>query len=404
MPPSPEVKPALSVRRLLLLGLSTRLLLDTAIQIFFPFLAVIAAGLGVTPVTLGRLTSLRSITGLASPFFGAMADRRGYRYVLRLALLLLVAGLLTFGSSVNIWMAMMGMLLAGLGSFAFVPTFLAYLSAQLPYERRAQGVGILEYAWALSGIIGLFLVGLLMERTSWRLPFFLIALLLAGFWFVYGTLPASPRAPATRTPPDPSVMRRLQGFLRLGDNADSAWANIIVSAFLMFGAMHIFVAYGQWLSSVYHFGPAALGRTALVLGMADLAGSVSVSLFSDALGKRRAVIGGTLASVIAYALLPLFDTGPVAVVVGLAVARGIFEFAVVSNFSLVSEQVPLQRGKVMSLSTTASLLGAATAGFTGPWAFARFGSLGLGVVSATASVVVLLLVWRRVREPGERHP
>lgn len=390
----------LSVRRLLLLGLGTRLLLDTSTQIFFPFLTVIAAGLGVTPVVLGRLISLRSITGLASPFFGDLADRRGYRYVLRLALLILVTGMVVIGSSVNLWMAMLGMLLTGIGSFAFVPTFMAYLSAQLPYERRAQGVGILEYAWALSGIVGLSLVGLLIQATNWRLPFFIIALFLLGFWVLYQELPAVQHVRRTESAESRSMKVRLGQFLHLGPNASSTWANIGASGFLMFGAMHIFITYGHWLSSAYGLGPAALGRAALMLGTADLVGSVSVSLFSDRIGKRKAVLLGSLAAIVGYSILPFFDTGPIAVMIGLALARSLFEFTLVSNISLLSEQNPAQRGKVMSLSTATALLGSTAAGLSGPWAYARFGAWGLGWASAAAMLLVFLLVWRLVREPG----
>ena len=64
------------------------------------------------------------------------------------------------------------MLLVGLGSFSFVPTLQAYLSNRLPYQQRARGLGILEYAWALSGIVGLYLVGQLLDMAGWQMPFF----------------------------------------------------------------------------------------------------------------------------------------------------------------------------------------------------------------------------------------
>jgi len=34
---------------------------------------------------------------------------------------------------------------------------------------------MIEYAWALTGILGLSLIGLLIEQTGWRTPFLLLA-------------------------------------------------------------------------------------------------------------------------------------------------------------------------------------------------------------------------------------
>ena len=78
----------ISVGRLLGIGLATRLLIDTGVQIFFPFLPIFAQGMGLSTVIMGRLMSLRSVMGLLSPFFGTMADQRGYRFTMRLTLLL----------------------------------------------------------------------------------------------------------------------------------------------------------------------------------------------------------------------------------------------------------------------------------------------------------------------------
>ncbi len=116
-----EESPEISVNQLILIGLLTRLVTDTAVQIFFPFLPVIAEGLRTTSVTAGRLVSLRSATGLLAPLFGYQAYLRGYRTVMRFGLLLAAIGYLLLGLSSNIWLAAVGMLLGGLGTFSFVP-------------------------------------------------------------------------------------------------------------------------------------------------------------------------------------------------------------------------------------------------------------------------------------------
>jgi predicted MFS family arabinose efflux permease len=391
-----------SVRRLMVIGLATRLLLDTGIQIFFPFLPVIAAGLGSNTIALGRLVSLRSATGLVAPLFGALADRRGYRTVMRLGLLLAALGYLVVAMSPNLWLAAIGMILAGLGTFAFVPAIQAYLSARLPYARRARGLGILEYAWALAGIVGLFLVGMLIDAAGWRAPLFILSAGLFVAWLFYQTLP--PARPAAAGSPvmagaaSPARLARLSTFFSLGANRRSAWSTIAAGGLIMFAAMHLFISFGAWLVTEYGLSAAELGRVALVLGIADLCGSGLVSLISDRAGKRRSVILGAALACVGFLCLPLFNKGIVAAVTGLIWVRFAFEFTLVSNMTLLSEQVPLQRGKVLTLGAAATLLGSTVAGFTGPLAYARFGVLGLGVVPAVAFFMTVILTHSLIRE------
>ena len=185
-----EAHQPLSFRRLIGTGIGAKLLVDIGQQIFNPFLPVIASGLGITVVTLGRLVGLRSLMGIFAPLFGVAADRTSYRLVIRLALLLNAAGFLLLGFSQGMWMTVVAMILAGLGTSVFVPNLQAYVSGHLPYSIRARGLGMLEYSWALTGIVGLSVVGILIQLTNWRVPFFLLALGMVIMSFVFGAMPA----------------------------------------------------------------------------------------------------------------------------------------------------------------------------------------------------------------------
>jgi len=46
---------------LLIMGISAKLLIDTTIQLFNPFLTMIAAGAGISAVTLGGIIALRGL-------------------------------------------------------------------------------------------------------------------------------------------------------------------------------------------------------------------------------------------------------------------------------------------------------------------------------------------------------
>ena len=85
----------------------------------------------------------------------------------------------------------------------------------------------------------------------------------------------------------------------------------------------------------------------------------------------------------------------------MAVSRGMFEFSIVSCIPLLSEQVPDQRAKVMTLSSAISLGAVTLANFVAPSFYTDF---GIGVVagaSVATSAVGLALLLLVVREPGD---
>ena len=393
---------------LMAISIVTRLMVDSSVQMFNPYLPIFAAGLGTTVVVMGRLVSARSAMGIFSPFFGAYADRYGYRQVMRGGLIAAGLGLALVGLSPNVPVAVAGMILMGLGLSAFVPTLQAYLSARLPYHQRARGIGILEYSWALTGIVGLSLIGLLIAATNWRAPFFLLAAGILIMSWVFGMLPSAREdgapAPAAPAQARPVGFERIVDFFRLGENAASTYSLIASSTATFFASMLIMIVYGAWLADQYGLGPRQLGSVALVFGVFDLTTSVSVSLFTDRIGKRRSVIWGTAGSLFGYLLIPWLNVGLVPAVLSTALARGFFEFAVVSNIPLLSEQVPAMRGKVMTLGAAAGLIASTVAAFVAPALYTVMGIAGVAALSAGSAAVALLLVWTRVRDANHEHP
>ena len=402
--PSPSAQ-AGDISFLRLIGTSTgvKLMVDTSVQIFNPFLAIIAAGLGTTVVTMGRLVSLRSIMGLFAPLFGALSDRIGYRRTIRLALLFTAAGILTVGLSPNVWVAALGMGIMGLGTGSFVPMLHAYLSGKLPYTRRARGLGIVEYSWALTGIVGLSLVGWLIAATNWRVPMLLLGVLLLIATWVFSRMPAAPHPPRSARNPDAprlGLPARTRAYFAVGPTARSTYATIAAGALNYFAAMSMMLIYGAWFGDAFGLGAAALGTVALVFGLFDLLSSVAVSLFTDGLGKRNSVMLGCTIALVGYVALPWLTFALVPAVLGVGVARAGFEFAVVSNFPLLSEQAPAQRGKVLALGSAAGLLLVTVAGFTSPWLYTHVGMHGVIWAAAAATACSLLILVFVVRERG----
>ncbi|MBI9101692.1 MAG: MFS transporter [Spirochaetales bacterium] len=391
------------LRYLIIMGVLAKTLVDTTNQIYNPFIGIIGAGIGVSTVVMGRLISLRSLMGIAAPFLGSLADRLGYRAVMRICLALAGLGMILGALSGNLYIFGISMIIGGIGSVGFTPNLHAYLSTRLPYEKRAMGLGIIEYSWALAGIAGLFISGLLIDAFSWKTPFFFLGGGLIFMALFYGTLPSGKsgnkdNSKAAVKVPGETIAVRVKSFFDLGVNARSAWANISVSGLAMFAMMNIIIIHGGWLESEYGIGPKVLGIISLLFGLFDLTASVSVSLFVDRIGKRRSVIFGTLIMIFGFILFPFMNRGVVLAVIGIIIPRIGFEFAIVSNFSLLSEQVPEKRGQILGLGATFAYIGTSLAGLTGPVAYMKFGVWGLAPISLAAAVAALLLLIFVIRE------
>ncbi len=394
--------------------MAAKLAVDTGSQIFNPFLPLIASGLGLSVVELGRLIGLRNVMGIFSPLSGALSDRFGYRLIIRVSLLLVAAGCLLLAVSSAPWMVAVAIMLSGLGTSAFVPNLHAFISSQLPYKLRARGLGMIEYSWALTGIVGLSLIGLLIAATGWRTPFYLLAAAMVTMSLVFGAMPGNKQhaaaaaenadAATADTAIKPANIgrthwaRRFLSVFVIGSNRRSTYATMLAATLSFFAAMQMMLTHGAWLAGTYGLDAAALGLVALILGCFDLAASVAVSLFTDRIGKKRSVLIGIGGSLAAYLVMPFLDTGVVQAVAIIAIARMCFEFNIVSHFPLLSEQVPEQRGQVMTLGAAATMLGATLAGFTGPWLFVNAGIPALAWTSAAAVAAGLAIVALFVRE------
>ncbi len=388
------------------LGLTAKFFVDISVQLFQPFLTIIAAGMGIGVVTMGRLVSVKNLMGLSAPLLGNLADRFGYRTVMRAGLLLSGAGFLLLGSGSGLILIIAGMVLSGIGQAGYTPTIQAYLSAKLSYEKRSRYLGILEYSWALAGIIGLFFIGHLMDWYNWRLPLFILAGGFFGMSLIFATLPEAQesegrgrdeRAGESRN----GAMGRLKNikaFFDLGEHRGSAWGAVAVNFFNFLAISHLMIIHGGWLEMEYGLTAGQLGNVAFLMGFADWGASILVSIYGDRIGKRRGVLLGVGGMSLFFLILPFLDVSLPLALAAIALPRFCFEFATVSNFPLLSEQLPSQRGKIMALSFSAGLSGTVITGLTGPAFYLRWGVWGLGPFSLLFSLVSLLLLTLFVRE------
>ncbi len=392
---APEEQPSahVSLGRIVGLPLVTRILTDTGFQIFFPFMSIWAQGLGVSTLQMGRILGLRNLTGLVSPLGGALADQYGYRRFLRAEILLIAIGQLLFAYGRIFPLQVAGLMLSGVASFAFIPTLQAYISTRLPYAIRARGMGMMEYAWALAGIVGVFSAGWIIERINWQSPFLILSIGLIVASYLFRTLPGRTSGDG-RAQPSVALSwlpAARQWLIEAGIGSGSARTTILMAALISYGLMNIVFVFGDWLSTEYSASASQLGTVALVMGVADLGGSVIVTLFTDRIGKKRAVLGGSLLSCVVFLVLPALNISLISSVAGLMLMRFVHEFAIVSFFVFASEQAPRRRGSMLSLTGAFSFMGGSLSGFTGPWLYQRMGIRGPCLASALSVVLIPLL-------------
>jgi predicted MFS family arabinose efflux permease len=382
-----------ALKRILTISILGRLAHDIANRIVYPFAPELAAGLKIPLDQFGALVALRSGVGLSGPLLGALADRIGHRRALTIGLLLVAIGLGLIGLSDGLLVPGLGFVIYGLGSAIYIPTLMAYASERTPYPRRGRVLGTIELSWAISGMIGLPIVGLLIGALGWRAPLIGLAVAAAVCAGLTLLLESSPGPSGFRNPDRPEP-----GFKVIFRNR-SALAFIATWFLVFFAFENVQVGYGSWFESHFGLSTTARGGISTLFGLFELAASVSSSLFLDRLGKKRGVTGGLSVAVVGYLLL--VTLGPSALpwaLAAISVAFLGFEFSVVSSVSVMSELVPQARGTMMATGVTAGSLGRMAADLVGSALTANVGFTLAAVMSLLAGGLTVAVFALGVKE------
>lgn len=359
-----------------------RLVLNTGHRMIYPFLPAIARGLGVELEAVALAVTARSALGLISPVFGALADTRGRRAAMVAGLGLFTAGM----ALVVIWPTYPGLfgalLLASAAKLVFDPAMQAYIGDRVPYLRRGRALAVTELSWSFAFLLGMPLVGWLIARTGrWWAPFpwlaVIAAIALVGLWRI---------VPPDR--PAPGVRLSLAGGLRIVLSHPAALGGLAVALLISAANETIFIVYGAWLEDAFALKVAALGLASAVIGLSELGAEGAVAGIVDRIGKRRAVILGTLGNALMSLVLPVAGFSVGGALAGLFFFFLTFEFALVSLIPLMTELVPSARATLLAGNVAALSAGRMTGALLGPLLFA----LGLPANAVVAAAINLAAV------------
>ncbi len=400
----------------------TRIVVNMTRRFAYPFVPAIARQLGTAPTIIQSIIALQGGAGLLGPVIGPFADRYQRRYVMILAVSLLVImavsgavfpGILIFGGV---------MFFFGLAKVIYDTAMYAYIGDNIPFGRRGLVTGFVELSWAFSLLIiapvaGILLAqsdvgtihALILERasrydasllvTSRGVQNVMILFALLGMIAVSLIVLLVPGHPPSDASKRQSV--RLKALWHVFRNNPAALGTLGYVFFLPMANEIIFINYGLYMEEAFGLSIALLGSLTIIISAAEIVGEFIVLALSDRLGKRVMTIIASASAALTYALLPLTTFSLTAALVILFVMFVAVETAIVSSLVIVTEVLPDNRAVMIGGTAGGANLGRVFGGIAGGLLYSVTGSFVIvGLVALVVGLMTAGIMWRFVRFEG----
>ncbi len=180
MTPEPEL---INWKRNLSIAWLGCFLTGAAFSLVMPFLPLYVEQLGVTdPESLnlwsGAVFSITFLfSAIASPFWGALADRKGRKLMLLRSALGMSVVMVLMGLAQNVWQLLILRALLGLLG-GFVPNANALIATQVPRNKSGWALGTLSTGAVSGALLGPLIGGVLADAYGLRLVFYITAVVL----------------------------------------------------------------------------------------------------------------------------------------------------------------------------------------------------------------------------------
>jgi predicted MFS family arabinose efflux permease len=367
-----------------------RIIFDAGVRMVYPFLPAISRGLQIDLATITLAISFSLATNALGPFIAPVADRYGRRIGLLIGLSIFTIGCALAGFFPGYWTFLVGLLLINLGDNIFLPSMQSYISDRVSYEKRGAYIGVTEFAWSLSFILVIPLIGLLIQATWWNIPFDVLGGL--GLLAIFIILI---RFPGDR--PHPEEAPKLYAGLAKIFQVRNAWLIMIAGILAVTANGLVNVLFGVWMEDSFRLQITALGLASMIIGFSELGGETLTTLLSDRLGKERSLILGLAVNTLAVLSLPLLGNTVFGALVWLSLFAISFEFGIASSWMIVSEVLPVARATMIAVYIAALSLGFALGSILAPH-FYVVGMFANAVAAAGFNLLAILLV-TRIRLP-----
>lgn len=348
--------------------------LNIAHRMSYPFLGVMSRAMGVDISAVSFAISSRSFIGFAVPFVSPISDIKGRKFGMLLGLSIFIVAILIVIVHPTFTVFSVALILSILGKYIFDPSVLAYLGDKIPYQKRGLAISFTEMGWSFAFILGIPLAALLIDRFGWSAPYYM--LLLFGLISLAGIYILIPKVAVN----DPKSNLPVTSFLSVLSDRRALLA-LNVGLWSTAGNEIVNLIFGVWLEDTFYVKLSALAIASAVIGFSELGGEGLVALFTDKLGKPRALAIGLAASMVSAYLLPSLATSQTGALIGLFFFYITFEFVMVSHIPLMTEVMPKARATAMSLNLVGFSIGRAIGAFSAPLIYKNF---GFGVVTIFA--------------------
>lgn len=370
---------------------ASRLLLNSAIRLTYPFLPALARGLGVPLTAVAQLVALRAFAGFVSPLFAPLSERFGRRIVLTGTLALFTLGSFVVVLWPTYWALGFTLIVAAVMKVIYDPAMQAYLGDVIPYRQRGRSLAVTELSWAGALLLGAPLIGLVIERQGWSAPFFWLGLLGVIATFLLWRIMPPGRVQTSRA-------ASLGALVEVMRQHPVIWGAALYVLLIMAANELLLIIYGEWMERSFALDLTNLGLASGVIGGAEVVGELTVGLVVDRLGKRPVIITTGFLTALFYFLIPYTSASLPAALLTLFLVFLAFEITVVGGVPLMTEIVPSARSVVLSMVLAAASLGRMIGALVGPVVW-QAGGLGANTsLAAIATLLAVLVLARWVRE------
>ena len=339
-----------------------RMFMNINTRMVYPFLSSFSNGLGVDLTAFAMVMTVRSISGALSIFISPVADRHGRKtgmllgtaiFALGAGLMALWPGYTTFFFSVS---------LTFLGMFVYLSSTQAYLADRVREGRRGTALGLVEMGWGFSFILGMPVLGWMIDRYGWIAPFpFTAALGTLAFILILFLVPKSAPLQASTQ----NVLKSIRDVLKI----PAARYGLLMSLMLISSNEVINLVFGVWLENSFGLKLAALGAASAVIGISEISGESLGGIISDRVGRKRSIMLGMGMMLLISVLLPFLGGSKFAALTGLFFFYLSYEFTFVSTLPFMTELVPEARGTLLGANVACLSLGRMIGNLIAPFVF-----------------------------------
>ncbi len=367
-----------------------KLLLNIGRRFVYPFAPALSRGLDVPLTAVTTIIATGQVSSLLGLFSGPLAEKLGYRFMMQVGLAMLAVGMLLCGVAPVYWIVFIGLVVASFGKVLFDPAIQAFIGREVPYSGRARAIGITETSWAGSTLLGIPLLGLVIEYSGLQSSFLILGILgLVACIAIVKIIPADKH----RSVSEMDARKMISSLAKLMCYRPAA-GMMLFGFWISLANDNLFVVYGAWFEKDFNISLISLGFSTVAIGIAELAGESLTALYSDRLGLKKATIIGLIVAILAYLLLPLIGTTLLLAMIGMFLIFCAFEFTIVTSFSLSTELMPEARATMMAGFYAAAGLGRMGGVLAGGFLWRSGGINSVAWISAGLTLLGLLsLLW-----------